>query len=101
VLHLPDVAIDAAGIAALGGDKIELGRATLDSHGSGGSPKRETAPGIKRAHGPGEAGAAGTNWARARFSARSRSAGRGEGTGSLPPNRAKASGVSMRKSASL
>ena len=44
VLHLPDVAIRAARVAAFGDDEVELGGAALGARGLGGGAQRETTP---------------------------------------------------------
>ncbi len=84
VLDLPDVAVDAARVAALGDDEDELGGPALDPCGGGGGAQRKTAPGVKGAHGPGgDAAPAGASPARARARWLSRSVSRRWLTGGL------------------
>ena len=76
VLDFPDVAIDAAGMAALGDDEDELGGRALDARGGGEGAAGETAPGVESAHGMDAGWTAGAEAEGISAMTRSRSKGR-------------------------
>ena len=99
VFDFPNVAVNAARVAAFGDDEDEFGRRRLDAGGGGGGARGEAAPGVERAHLAGAAGAgagSGGTSARKRATSVSRSESRTGPPGAGPPKRAMASGVSMR-----
>ena len=88
VLDLPDVAVNTAGVAALGDDENKLGGLGLDPRGRGGRAQTEPAPGIEGgAHLAGTGGSAGANCSCASLRRTSRSVC-GRATGAFPPKRA-------------